>query len=480
MTPTILTLDLGTSTTKAGLWECDGLLSMGRVPLRTHYGDCGRVEQDPGDWWPSVVDATKFALAAAPSVKHVDAIVMTAARQSFVPADDDVRPIGMSLLWSDRRASPEAASLAASCGGLDAVARRTGMMLDGASVAGKLAWIASHEPWRMERAKWVLSPRDLILHRLTGVIATDTTLASATGLYDTQGDPVRELAGPAVGKLPEVVPPATVVGGLCADGARSLGLRVDTPVVIGAGDRPSEVLGAGASSDRAMVSWGTTANVSVPVEEIPDFGGSGLVCTRGAVGGWLLEGGLSAAGSLVAWLENLTGRKTEELMGLAAESPPGARGVVATPWAGGARAPWWRDGARASLTGLSLEHGPGDITRAVLESVAWDIDRCLRPCARVASLAVGGAGARSALWVEILASVTGLAATVRRSGEAASAGAALVASAALGAALDLERIDPVVERIGPSERASAFYSKMRPVVDDVASTLIELGTRPRP
>ena len=75
-----------------------------------------------------------------------------------------------------------------------------------------------------------------------------------------------------------------------------------------------------------MVSWGTTANVSVPVQERPVPAPVGAVVTRAADGGWFLEGGLSAAGSFLAWLGRLLDRSTEELGRLAAESGPGACG----------------------------------------------------------------------------------------------------------------------------------------------------------
>ena len=78
-----------------------------------------------------------------------------------------------------------------------------------------------------------------------------------------------------------------------------------------------------------MVSWGTTANVSVPVHERPVPSPAGAVVTRAADGGWLLEGGLSAAGSFLAWLGRLLGRSPDELATLAAASPPGANGVIA-------------------------------------------------------------------------------------------------------------------------------------------------------
>ena len=134
---------------------------------------------------------------------------------------------------------------------------------------------------------------------------TDATFASRSGLYDFDGNVVRELAGPALGKLPSVVPSDTVVGRLKPVPAAELGLRPGVPIVLGAGDRQCEVLGSGASEHHPMVSWGTTANVSVPVQERPVPSPAGAVVTRAADGGWLLEGGLSAAGSFLAWLGRL-------------------------------------------------------------------------------------------------------------------------------------------------------------------------------
>ena len=212
-----------------------------------------------------------------------------------------------------------------------------------------------------------------------------------------------------------MVPSDTVVGQLKPVPAAELGLRPGVPIVIGAGDRQCEVLGSGASEHHPMVSWGTTANVSVPVQERPVPAPVGAVVTRAADGGWLLEGGLSAAGSFLAWLGRLLDRSTEELGRLAAESGPGARGVVAVPWLDGARAPWWRDDARAGFMGLGAAHGAADMARAVVESVAWDVVRVMEVVtvgrlggSTAEGVTLGGAGSGLPVWVEVLTSVLGL------------------------------------------------------------------------
>jgi xylulokinase len=477
----ILTIDFGTTVTKVGLWGEDGLVTMARSELTTTHPQAGWAEQEPLRWWTSVVIACAEARAQAPQAfGQVDVVACSGARQTFVPVGPAGDPIGKGLLWSDRRGAAEALALMAELGGDDINRARTGIPLDAGSVASKLAWLARYEPERLHAAALILSPRDLVLMRMTDERVTDVTFASRSGLYDFDGNAVRELAGPALGKLPSVVPSDTIIGQLRPVPGAELGLRPGIPVVIGAGDRQCEVLGSGASEDCPMVSWGTTANVSVPVHERPVPSPAGAVVTRAATGDWLLEGGLSAAGSFLAWLSRLLDRSVDELAARAVESPPGARGVIAVPWLDGARAPWWRDDARAGFFGLGAVHDSGDMARAVIESVAWDVLRCMEVVtagrlggSTAQGVTLGGAGTGIPLWVEVLTSILGVPAVRHRSGEAASAGAALLAGRALGLDLTLEQLDPVGADIVPDPAAVELYRSMRPQVEHVARSVLE-------
>jgi sugar (pentulose or hexulose) kinase len=477
----ILTVDFGTTVTKVGLWSEDGLVTLARSEITTAHPEVGWDEQDPLRWWTSMVIACAEARAQAPAeFGQVDVVSCSGARQTFVPVTRAGEPLGRGILWSDRRGVSETRALAARMGGDDVNRARTGIPLDAGAVAAKLAWLARHQPERLEGCDLILSPRDLVLLRMTAEAVTDATCASRSGLYDFDGNAVRELAGPVLGKLPSVVAAGTVIGQLRAVPGAELGLRPAIPVVIAAGDRQCEVLGSGASEDCPMVSWGTTANVSVPVQDRPVPSPAGAVVTRGADGAWLLEGGLSAAGSFLAWLGRLLDRPVDELAARAAESPPGARGVIAVPWLDGARAPWWRDDARAGFVGLGAAHGSGDLSRAVIESVAWDVLRCMEVVtagrlggSTAQSVALGGAGTGLPLWVHVLTSILGIPATRRRSGEAASAGAALLAGRALGLDLTLDALDPVTDVIVPDPDAVELYRSLRPQVDHVAIAVLD-------
>jgi len=506
----ILTVDLGTSVTKAVVWDDNGRVAVGRSPLQCTYSAGNRAEQDPASWWPAVVAACESARSSlgpsgpsGPSASSVfgaiEALGFAAARQTFVPVTADFRALGPALLWSDRRAAAEAAALGAAFGGDGArsVRRRTGVVLDGGSVAAKVAWLVRHEPDRINSARWFLAPRDLMAWRLTGEVCTDHTLASATGLFALTADDadssaplgllVPGLVDAVADRLPPSRPSDAVAGGLLEGPAAELGLPSGIPVVIGAGDRACEALGTRASETWPMVSWGTTANVSVPVPRLPHpMDGTtpeAMIVTRGALGGWLLEGGLSAAGSLLDWLGRLAGLDTSSLMQRAGTSPPGARGVIVLPWLGGARAPWWRDSARGAMVGLSFDHDLGDMARAVVESVAWDVQRCLesstatRKSGAPQGLVLGGGGANVEMWTQILAAVTGLPLRRQASGEAASAGAAMLV--ARGAGLEpgpgVDGADPV-EEIAPDASMVACYASLRPTVDAAAHAVIGLAS----
>jgi sugar (pentulose or hexulose) kinase len=485
----ILTIDFGTTVTKVALWGDDGLVALARSELTTTRPQVGWAEQDPLRWWTTLVIACSEARAQAPrAFTEVDVVACSGARQTFVPVTARGDPIGKGILWSDHRAASAARALAERMGGDDINRARTGIPLDAGAVAAKLAWLEANEHERLEAADVILSPRDLVVYRMTDQVVTDATSASRSGLYDFDGNAVRELAGPALGKLPSVVAPDTVVGQLKSVPGAELGLRPGIPVVIGAGDRQCEVLGSGASEDHPMVSWGTTGNVSVPVQERPVPSPAGAVVTRAAEGGWLLEGGLSAAGSFLAWLGRLLDRTPDDLARMAGESPPGARGVVAVPWLDGARAPWWRDDARAGFVGLGAAHGASDLARAVMEAVAWDVLRVMEVVtvgrlggSTAAGVTLGGAGSGLPVWVEVLTSVLGMPATRHRSGEAASAGAALLAGRALGMALTLEELDPVEALIVPDPGVVETYRSLRARVDHVAvSALAATESLPGP
>jgi xylulokinase len=470
LTATALTFDLGTSATKAALWRGDALCAIARAPLDTAHPEPGYAEQEPDDWWGSVLRACGDLRAAAPDeYAEIDSIGFSSARETFALFDASLRPLTRGILWSDRRAEGVAATL----GDPDEFRATTGVVLSGQAHAAKLAWVADAWPDPFDRARWILQPRDVVLARLTGTVVTDTTLASRTGLC-ALGDgwlpAAEERYGP---RLPLIVEPTDVVGCLTAEAARVLRLPPRVQVVAGAGDRACEVIGTGATAEAPMVSFGTTANVSVPhpgpVASLPTI----AAVSRGALGGFLVEAGLSTAGAAIAWLASLTGRSHDDLVAAAAGAEPGASGALALPWLAGARGPWWQPDARAAFVGLTDAHGPAELARAILEGVAFDVARCVSLVAPTADEVVAaGGGASQPAWRAVLAAATQRPVVRRAVDDAASVGARLVVAVALGEEGDVDTLNPPAEREDPDPALVAIYRRVRSESDAAAAAVL--------
>lgn len=470
----VLTLDLGTSATKAALWNDDGLVRITRAPLETRNPAPDHAEQDPESWWTSVVTACADLRAREPTgFGAIAAVGFSAARQTFALFDEQLRPIGPGVLWSDHRAAAQAERLPDPA----TFRRETGLVRNGGVCAAKVAWVAEHRSEDFRESRWVLAPRDMVFARLTGEVLTDTTLCSRTGWYTLAGTRLGDDAVSA--RLPTVVPPTTLVGAAGASAANAtwraeLGLPTTVAVVIGAGDRACEVLGVGASAAVPMVSWGTTANVSVPhpgpIEALPTV----AQVSRAAASGFLIEAGLSASGEALDWLARLTGRTAIELIDAAATVPAGSLGLVALPWLNGARAPWWRPDAHAAFTGLTTAHGPAELARATVEAIALDVARSIELVAPDASrLALAGGGADSMLWRRVLAAATNRPLVRRGISDAASVGARILVAMALGDGVpSAHTLNPEIEVQQPEPDLATSYQEVRAASDAAAATVL--------
>ena len=405
----ILGIDLGTSAVKAVIWQPDnGVLARGSAAVETTHPQPGFDEQDADAWWSGVQEA----IANLP-LDDLSAVGLSSQRETFVCLDAHAQPLRAAILWSDGRAP---------------------------SPAARFAWLQQHEPDVARRTRWLAAPKDVVLLRLVGQLVTDTTLASRTDVE--------------AALLPTVVEPRATVGEF--HGAR---------VVAGAGDRACEVLAVQATAVRPMVSWGTTANCSLPLDgAVP----AGWRASTHVDGRQLAEAGLSAAGAAIGWLGRLVGAAPGELATLAAETPRGANGVIALPWLNGARAPWWRPDARATFLGVTSATTPGELARAVYEGVAHDVRRALEQLAVAPeALTIVGGGASDACWQQALGGITGLPLSLMHDGDAAVIGAAELALP------EGVQIPPVAAgRLQPDPAAVDRYAELSRLHDAAATAVL--------
>jgi xylulokinase len=399
------------------------------------------------------------------------------------------------MIWLDARAEKEA----------EILRERTELnFITAKAPSAKVFWIKRNEPEIYARTHKMLDCKDYLQYRMTGVYATDITLASATTYFNPwEGGwwtEVLEAMELPVDRLPELVLSTSVLGGLTKQAAAELGLAADIPVVCGGGDVPCAAVGAGAiSPGRSHLYLGTSAWVVAmtpePVLEVPGlYPGGG--CDPSS---YVLCGEMDNAGGCVKWFrENFICREDEqeaEKLGisvleymdrLAEQTPPGAEGLLFLPWLWGERAPVDDDNVRGGFANLGLNHKKGHFIRAILEGTGhhlrWIFSGFDQAGVPREPVNVIGGGAAAPIWLQILADVTGRTLRqVEQPLEACARGAAMTAAVGLGYYVDFAEVESVISLTGaeftPNPALRDLYDQAYANFRSLYQPLSDIGNR---
>jgi xylulokinase len=427
-------LDVGTSGVKALAIAPDGeVLGRAEREYPLSMPRPGWAEQDPDDWRR----AGEEALASL-GVDDVAGIGLTGQMHGLVALDADGRVLRPAILWNDQRTAAECREIEDRVG-LDRLLELTGNRALPGFTAPKLLWLRTHEPEAYERIAHVLLPKDYLRLALTGEHASDVADASGTLLFDVAGRRWSEDVLAALDLPAEWLPPALESPAVSAETAAGV------PVAAGAGDQAAGALGVGVTEPGPVsVVLGTSGVVFATLPElVVDPAGRAHVFCHAAPGAWHAMGVmLSAAGSLGWFRDALApGEPYDRLLAEAERWEPGAEGLLFLPYLAGERTPHVDPDARGAFTGLSLRHDRGALARSVLEGVAYGLRDSLELLralgCRLEVGRVSGGGARSELWLEIVAAVLGLPLERTEVEEGAAYGAALLGGVAGGVFADV-------------------------------------------
>lgn len=451
--PTVLGLDLGTSTLKAVLLGADGATRAAAVrSYPTGHPHPAWAEQNPADWLTAVREAVA-ALREADPQGFAALVGIGPCSAAHIPVlldanDEVVRP---AILWSDQRSEAEVRALER-----DHAALLSARALNRAGCTWtlpQLMWVRTHEAEVFARARTLLSSKDYLIFRLTGRRVTDPASAAATLMYDAvEGRWSAELAAVAglpETALPEILPPLARAGEVGSEAAAAFGLPSGLPVFVGTLDSAAELVGCGilAPDGAGMVMVGSSGGIMAVTPRASCEPGI-LTYPYVIAGRYTKQAGTNACAISLSWLAGVLGSVPgaialghDDLDAMAAQSPPGARGLLFHPYLQGERAPYWNPDLRGSFTGLDRTHRAPDFVRAVMEGVAMSLRDCLGMFAAngfpLSRAAMAGGVARSPVWSRIIADVLGIETFTTGSGESAF-GAALLAATACGLFPDLE------------------------------------------
>jgi len=440
----LLGIDLGTTGCKAVVYDHSGDL---RGESYLEYGLIAlsptMIEQDPQAWWDLTCQAINLALEAAHADRSaVRGLAVSSQGISFVLLDAQGRVLGNAINWLDSRAQEETAAILArySEGELFAV---TGKRTSPFYMLPKLLWVRRNWPDKWRRTRRVLMGHDYLVYRFCGEQVTDHSMAGGTLLYDLKTldwcDGLLDAFQIPREILPTIRWSGTPVGTLRSEVAAELGLRPDTVVSVGGQDQKCAALGAGIQDGVATLSLGTATAVMQVMDRpltdaqmrVPTF--AFVVPNR-----WVLEGVISTGAGSLRWYRDTLCQRTPyaSLDEEAAGTPRGSHGVLFYPHLSGAGSPHWKSPARATFHGMSLATNRAQLTRAVLEGVAYQIRENLAVTEQLAGpvqqAIVFGGGAKSALWRAIIGDVIDRPVAWARSVESANLAASMLAGVGCG------------------------------------------------
>jgi xylulokinase len=397
-------------------------------------------EQHPDLWWQAAQNAIHELLQCSRlDPAQVAAIGLTGQMHGLVLLDEAGRVLRPAILWNDGRTQAQCDEIHRRVG-RERFIQITGNLALTGFTAPKLLWVAQHEPEIYARARHVLLPKDYLRWCLTGEYAMDKADGSGTVLFDLrQRDWSAEVLA-ALDIPPAWMPPTfegpQITGVLTAQAAAATGLRAGTPVAAGGGDQSAGAVGVGAVEPGVIALTVGTSGVVFAASPSPLIEPEGRLHAfcHAVPGMWHLMGVmLSAAGSLQWYRDTLApGLPFDELLQEAIAVPPGSEGLLFLPYLSGERTPHPDPLARGAFVGLTLRHGRGHLTRALLEGVAFGLKDSFRliqsaGLSEIRQVRLSGGGAKSPLWRQILADVLGVELVTVNTTEGAAFGAALLA-----------------------------------------------------
>ena len=448
----LLGIDLGTSSVKVLITDEMGtILSRGSADYPMLTPKPGWVEQDPNDWWQATVPAVQQAISGLKGKSNLAGIGFSGQMHGTVLLDRADQLLHPAVIWPDQRSTAQVKDITELIG-KEQLVEITGSPAATGFQAATLRWHQQNQRQVWRKTHRVLLPKDYLRWRMSGEFATDASDAAGTGLLDGRH---RTWSQKLLTELqvnehwfPSIKPSIAPAGRLSSAAAQEFGLSSGIPVVVGAADTAASILGAGITAGRDMLlTISTGGQLITPSKSflVDRLGRLHTFCSaiepEKNMAGWYLMGATLSAGQSLRWLrDNILQLSNAEgyaqMVDWAEQASIGADGLFFTPNLSGERPAAIGSQTRGTFVGLTIRHGRADFVRAVMEGVVYSlyekylifVENGLQP----ERIVLAGGGARSRLWMQIVADVFGLPVVRVGVDEQSAYGAALLAGVGIG------------------------------------------------
>jgi xylulokinase len=508
-------LDIGTSGCKAGVINEQGeLLGIGYREYAFTGSQLWQMEADASQVWQLCAASVGEAIGeSAVPASEIKAIGLSVLGEACMPVDADGNPLLPGIHALDSRANyyAEYVDWWRERFGPLRVFQVTSYPLSYLPSAMKIMWVRDNHPEILERAHKYCTFQDFTVWKLTGAPAMDYAMASRTLLLDVVNHRWSEEFLSALeldqSLFSDLHESTDVVGEVTPAAADVTGLKAGTPVVVGGSDQPAVALAVGAIRDGVVMNGagsseaiGTPTREPIVSEDMMALGeGSQCHISKDL---WLAMGFHLACGHLVKWTRNELGQLELEkeaadgdnaydmITAQAAESPPGANGVMILPhWLGAGTGvdPCLNPDSRGTILGLSVSRTKADLYRAIFEGLCYEVrlilDSFEKAAIPIEELKVSGGGAKSPFWLQLKADITQKQVTVPAVTEASLLGAGMLAATGVGVYGSLQQaVDAVCRDVAtydPKAELAGVYDEHFGVYKELYTSLLPLNTRIR-
>lgn len=452
MPDTAIVFDCGATNVRAVAVDAAGqILATAGAPNAPVSQEDGGLIWDLDELWDKLAAACQEVCAQVPA-ESLRAVTVTTFGADGAPVDSQGRQTYPLISWQDDRTADLAARLAQDPGGW-LLFQRTGYQIITFNTLLRLIWLRENEPQALEQADTFLMTPGLLSFRLCGEFSIDPTIggtAMAMDMAARDWDPeLLALADLTPDFFPGWVEPGEVIGIVHQQAAEQTGLPGGLPVVAAGHDTQFALFGAGAQPGEAVLSSGTweILMVRAPGYEATRQGfEEGLLIEADALPGYWNPQLLMMGSGVLEWVrDNFFSGEADyaEMIAAAHEVAAGSEGVTFLPSFHPDSGPTAKYGVPGALVGLGLQSGPGQVYRAALEGLCFQMRWALEILREAAgfdaqALRVVGGGSRNNLWNQLRAEVSSLPVRVLAQKEATVLGASRFALLGAGVFKDIQ------------------------------------------
>ena len=489
----LLTIDIGTSSTKTALWTESGNAVMEvSSPYPLSRPKTLWVEIDPVLWWQAVCKTTQEVLAkSGVDPKDIVGVGIDAVGWTLVPVDKNINPLTPAMIWQDRRADAETAWLN-SLPDAQHLINLSANPIDAAYLTPKLLWLKKNKPKIFGAAHKFLEATGYIVAKFTNEFTCDYTQAYGYHFFDIRKEKWDQDAANKLGipleKMPRLVPSTEIVGKITEKAAVETGLRSGTPVLAGCLDAAAGALGSGVihpgqTNEQGGQAGGFGISLDHVVVEPRLIFSHHLIPNQ-----YLLQAGTVGGGSLEWFRTNIDHDKHasfEQYSREVSSTTLGAKGLIFLPYMAGERTPFWSSTPKGVFFGLSYQTERADMLRAIMEGCAFavydNVAIAKENGVKIDEYLGSGGATQSTVWCQIKADIYGKPFTVskRADGGDGGHGLGLFALTAYGMGLRDDIGEVIVESLPkkkvfePSSENHARYEELFQVYRNLSRKIMQ-------